>query len=56
MLPEAEGMDVIDKYVTITKKKSHDAEHVGGSLIENDDPLESESKLNRHGLDTMRDY
>ena len=55
-MSKVEGEDIVDKYVTKVKEKEPEPSHVGGAIVEDSDPLESEAKLNRHGLDTLKDY
>ncbi len=53
---EVEGEDVVDKYVTRTEPKSQEIEHVGGSIGQEPDPLGSELKLNKHGIESGKEY
>ena len=50
------GEEIIDKYVTKTKEKTEEPAHVGGGLLPDEDPTDTPSKLNKHGIDGMRDY
>ena len=55
MLNKVEGYDIVDKYVTKVKKEKKEPEHVGGPIATDADPIEDETKLNKHGI-SGRDY
>lgn len=55
-MSKVEGEEIVDKYVTKVKGKKKSPDHVGGSLMEDADPIEQDLKLNRHGIDGSRDY
>ncbi len=55
-MSKVDGENIVDKYVTKVKPKEPDPDHVGGALGTDADPLESDYKINRHGIDKMKDY
>ena len=55
-MSKVDGEEIVDKYVTKTKEKAEEPAHVGGGLLEDDDPIDTSSKLNKHGIDGERDY
>lgn len=54
-MEEVEGKNIVDKYVKKIPDTKRKPTHVGGAMPKNDDGLESYRRINKLGIDEVRD-